>query len=115
MSVTCSNKYICDCDNLDSIVSMDSTSSTTQPSRSQSPSTPEPFAALDSISIRSELDLTSWYLSGMHTINDNALPLVVSDLPQHKTEDDRMLRLDELIEDHAYEEYVFTSLSKPIS
>lgn len=86
---------------------MDSTSSTTQPSRSPSPSTPEPSGALDPISIRSELDLTSpWYLSGMHTTKDNVLPLVSDAVytPQHKTEDDQMLRLDELIEDHAYEE-----------
>ena len=83
---------------------MDSTSSTTQPSRSPSPSTPEPSGALDPISIRSELDLTSsWYLSGMHTAKDNVLSDPVY-TPQHKTEDDRMLRLDELIEDHAYEE-----------
>lgn len=83
---------------------MDSTSSTTQPSRSPSPSTPESSGALDPISIQSELDLTSsWYLSGMHTTKENVLPLV-SDSGQHKSEDDRMLRLDELIEDHAYEE-----------
>jgi hypothetical protein len=42
----------------------------------------------------------------MHTTKDNVLPLVSDPVytPQHKTEDDRMLRLDELIEDHAYEE-----------
>ena len=84
---------------------MDSTSSTTQPSRSPSPSTPEPSVALDPISIRSELDLTSsWYLSGMHATKDNVLLSDPVYTPQHKTEDDRMLRLDELIEDHAYEE-----------
>jgi hypothetical protein len=85
---------------------MDSTSSTTQPSRSPSPATPEPSGALDPISIRSELDLTSsWYLTGMHTTKD-VLPLVSDSVytSQQKTEDDRMLRLDELIEDHAYEE-----------
>lgn len=87
--------------------SMDSTSSTTQPSRSPSPLTPEPSYALDPISIQSELDLTSsWYLSGMHTTKDNVPPLISNPLytSQHKTEDDQMLRLDELIEDHAYEE-----------
>jgi uncharacterized protein len=83
--------------------------STTQPSRSPSPSTPEPSGALDPISIRSELDFTSsWYLSGMHTTQDNLNVLSLESdpvyTPQHKTEDDRMLRLDELIEDHAYEE-----------
>ena len=88
---------------------MDSTSSTTQCSRSVSPSTPEPSSSLDPIAIQSELDLTSsssWYLSGMHTTKDNVLPLASDHVytPQHKTEDDRMLRLDELIEDHAYEE-----------
>jgi hypothetical protein len=83
---------------------MDSTSSTTQPSRSPSPSTPEPFDALDPITIQSELDLTSsWYLSSMHTTKDNVLPWVLDPL-QHKTEDDQMLPLDELIEQHAYDE-----------
>lgn len=86
---------------------MDSTSSTTQLSRSPSPSTPEPSDVLDPISIQSELDLTSsWYLSGMHTAKDSVSPWVSDPVYtlQHKTEDDQMLRLDELIEDHAYNE-----------
>lgn len=86
---------------------MDSTSSTTQPSRSPSPSTPEPSDILDPISIQSELDLTSsWYLSGMHTTKDNIPPWSSDPVYtlQHKTEDDHMLRLDELIEQHAYDE-----------
>jgi hypothetical protein len=90
-----------------SAYAMDSTSSTTQPSRSSSPSTPESSNALNLITIQSELDLTSsWHLSGMHTIKDN-IPPCVSDpvyTSQHKTEDNQMLRLDELIEDYAYEE-----------
>jgi hypothetical protein len=86
---------------------MDSTSSTTQCSRSVSPSTPEPSSALDPISIESELDLTSsWFLSGMNATKGNVLRLASDTVytPQNKTEDDRMLRLDELIEDYAYEE-----------
>lgn len=85
---------------------MDSTSSTTQPSRSPSPSTPESHA-LDPITIQAELDLSSsWYLSGVRTTKGNVPPWVLDPVctPQHKTEDDQMLRLDELIEDHAYEE-----------
>lgn len=90
-------------------LAMDSMSSTTQPSRSPSPSTPEPSEAdaLDPITIQSELDPTSsWYLSAMHTTENN-IPQWVSDplyTLQHKTEDDQMLRLDELIEQHAYDD-----------
>lgn len=87
---------------------MDSTSSTTQPSRSPSPSTPDPSHVLDPITIQSELNVTSsWYFSGMrHTTKDNVPPWLSDPVytPQHKTEDDQMLRLDELIEEHAYEE-----------
>lgn len=94
-------------------MSFSSSSAVATGSRSPSPLTPEAFDSLDPVAIHSDLDLAnSWYLSGMHPVKP------IDSQPQwdmetgefitsRKVEDDPMLRLDDLIEQHAYDECVF--------
>ncbi|KAF8973065.1 hypothetical protein BDZ97DRAFT_1779170 [Flammula alnicola] len=85
-----------------------SASSTTAPgSRSPSPLTPEPSDSLEPVTIQSELDFSSsWYLS-MHPTK-MSVPPWASDpsvyTTPHKSEEEHMLRLDDLIEQHAYDD-----------
>ncbi|EDR11860.1 uncharacterized protein LACBIDRAFT_313737 [Laccaria bicolor S238N-H82] len=86
---------------------MSSSSATAAGSRSPSPLTPEPSDSLDPVAIQSDLDLaSSWYLS-MHPTK-SSLPPWESDpslyLTPHKSEENQMLCLDELIEQHAYDD-----------
>ncbi|PPQ68038.1 hypothetical protein CVT25_014499 [Psilocybe cyanescens] len=85
---------------------MSTTSTTTPGSRSSSPLTPEPSESPEPVTIQGELDLTSsWYLSmqAKSTISPWASePSVYA--PPHKSEEEQMLRLDDLIEQHAYED-----------
>lgn len=74
-------------------------------SRSPSPSTPEPSDPLEAVNIQSELDLSSsWY----HSMHPNKMvpwasnPSIYNAM--HKAEEEQMLRLDDLIEQHAYDE-----------
>ncbi|KAG6881973.1 hypothetical protein C0992_013030, partial [Termitomyces sp. T32_za158] len=86
---------------------MSSSSSTaTTGSRSPSPSTPEAIDSLDSVAVQSDLD--SWYLSAMQQPKpfgaQTSWEMTPSTfLTPRKSEDDPMLRLDELIEQHAYD------------
>ncbi|KJA27887.1 hypothetical protein HYPSUDRAFT_130659 [Hypholoma sublateritium FD-334 SS-4] len=70
-------------------------------SRSPSPLTPEPSDSLE-VNIQSDLDLSSsWY-------NSTKMPPWASDplvySASHKPDEDHMLRLDDLIEQHAYDD-----------
>ncbi|CAA7261739.1 unnamed protein product [Cyclocybe aegerita] len=85
---------------------MSSSSTTAQGSRSPSPLTPETSESPKSVVIQSDLDLTSWYLS-MHPTKSvapqwSSNPAVY--MTPHKSEEEQMLRLDELIEQHAYDD-----------
>ncbi|TFK44341.1 hypothetical protein BDQ12DRAFT_593514 [Crucibulum laeve] len=91
---------------------MSSSSTTATGSRSPSPLTPEASDSLDPVAIQCDDDISSWYsmnpAKGPHAQwIDQSLYM-----PSHKSEDDQMLRLDELLEQHAYDEYAsFTSQS----
>lgn len=78
-------------------------------SRSPSPLTPEGTEFIDPIAIQSDLDLNSWYQS-MDPNKPQASWLIEPTLysPSKKLEDDQMLRLDDIIEQHAYDEYVLS-------
>jgi hypothetical protein len=92
-------------------LAMSTASSVAANSRSSSPLTPEPLSdCLELVSIQGDLDQTfsDWPLP-MYPAKA-ALPRWAADqalysTPQ-KVEEEQMLRLDELIERHAYEEYV---------
>jgi hypothetical protein len=90
-----------------------SSSATATGSRSPSPVTPEAFDSLDPVAIHSDLDLAnSWYLSAMHPVKPmDSQPqwdIEQADfIAPGKSENDHMLHLDDLIEQHAYEECVF--------
>lgn len=103
-----------------------SSSATATGSRSASPATPEAFDSLDPIAIHNDLD--SWYLSSMQPPKSSQWDINSPEfMVPRKTEDDQMLHLDELIEQHAYDEYVvllsslrsqficFTAPSHPLS
>lgn len=84
-------------------------------SRSPSPHTPEASDNVDPIVLQNDLDLASWFSNGkgisvgsefdvnMNAINDT----------NTKHEDDAMLRLDDLLERHAFEEYARSTLCDP--
>ncbi|KAG6860764.1 hypothetical protein C0995_007796 [Termitomyces sp. Mi166 len=89
-----------------------SSSATTTDSRSPSPSTPEAIDSLDP-AIQSQSDLDSWYQPkplGAQTPWEMTIP---DFLTSRKSEDDQMLRLDELIEQHAYDDSPVSSLNSP--
>jgi hypothetical protein len=97
---------------------MSASSTTATGSRSPSPLTPEASDSLEPIAIQSDLDLSSpWYRS-MHS-HPTKMPVLpwpsdpsVYTTP-HKSEEEQMLRLEELIERHAYDEYVSTLFHCP--
>lgn len=78
-------------------------------SRSPSPLTPEPSDNLEQVAIQSELDQASSWYHAMHSPK-SSIPQWGVDATMytsiHKSEEESMLRLDDLIEQHAYEEYV---------
>jgi len=87
-----------------------SSSSTTQDSRSPSPLTPEASDSIEPVTVHGDQDLLpSWY----HSMPSTKTP--VSPWPSdpsiyttpHKSEEENMLRLDDLIEQHAYDECVY--------
>jgi len=87
-----------------------SSPATANTSRSPSPVTPEPSDALESVAVRSDFDHSnSWYMHQLKSADSQSLwDIDTSDfISQTKTDDHQMLRLDDLIEQHAYEEYVF--------
>jgi uncharacterized protein len=96
-------------------MSFESSPATANTSRSSSPVTPEP---LESVAVRSDFDHTnSWYIPTMHQ-SVSLWDIDAADfISPTKTEDHQMLRLDDLIEQHAYEEYVLNvpSISEPLS
>ncbi|KAF8070677.1 hypothetical protein FPV67DRAFT_1488321 [Lyophyllum atratum] len=94
-----------------------SSSATAAGSRSPSPATPEAFDSLDPIAIHSDFDLSSsWHISsaqehkplGAHTPWDMNISEFIT---PRKSEDDQMLHLDELIEQHAYDDSPASSFS----
>lgn len=95
---------------------MSSSSSATAPgSRSSSPATPEPVESVESIAIQSLENLT-WYHNA-HSPK-TLQPILSWDMDSGalmvdsaKCEDNQMLRLDELLEQHAYEECVTILIS----
>ncbi|KAF5380460.1 hypothetical protein D9615_004629 [Tricholomella constricta] len=96
-----------------------SSSATATTSRSPSPATPEAFDSLDSIAIHSDLDLSSsWYLPSMQQHKPlgahAAWDMNTSDfVTSRKSEDDQMLHLDELIEQHAYDDSPASTFGSP--
>ncbi len=87
-------------------MSSSSSSATAYGSRSPSPHTPESSA--DSFDIaQQDIDIASWYTPE----HDKSAYLQFAWNPESlfhpaKSEDDAMLQLDDLIESHAYDEYV---------
>lgn len=86
---------------------------TANTSRSPSPLTPEPSDSVESVVVRTDLDHpNSWYTPmTMHQLkaadSQSLWDIDPTDfITPTKSEDHLMLRLDDLIEQHAYEEYV---------
>ncbi|KAG6813370.1 hypothetical protein H0H92_011636 [Tricholoma furcatifolium] len=87
-------------------MSSSSSSAAATTSRSPSPATPE---AIDSFDPTVQSDLDSWYISSMQQEKPMAIHLpwemtTPDFLTPRKSEDDKMLHLDELIEQHAYDD-----------
>jgi hypothetical protein len=85
---------------------MSSSSTAPSDSRSPSPLTPEASDSQDPVAIHTDFDsASSWYLSMDAKTGQMpwAPPAALYHTP-HKVEDNMMLRLDELIEQDAYEE-----------
>ncbi|KAF9478815.1 hypothetical protein BDN70DRAFT_879522 [Pholiota conissans] len=94
-----------------------SASTTATTSRSPSPLTPEASDSLEGIVIQSEIDLSSsWY--PMHPTK-MTIPPWGSDpsvyTTPHKAEEEQMLRLDDLIEQHAYDDSPSTGFSSIVA
>ena len=75
--------------------------------------TPEASDSLEPIGIQSDPDLSSTWYRSMHSPPSKMPVLPWTSDPSvyttpHKSEEEQMLRLEELIERHAYDEYVFT-------
>ncbi|KAG5638454.1 hypothetical protein H0H81_012519 [Sphagnurus paluster] len=96
-----------------------SPSATEAGSRSPSPATPEAFDLIEPIAIQSDLDLAnSWYMSSMHRHKQldahTSWDMNTSDfVTPRKSEDDAMLHLDELIEQHAYDDSPASTYGTP--
>ena len=80
-------------------------SATAAGSRSSSPSTSDAFHPLDLIATQS--DQHSEFLSSLHQLSASGQWDITPDfIVPAKLEDTQMLHLDELIDQHAYDEYV---------
>ncbi|KNZ80876.1 Protein MGA2 [Termitomyces sp. J132] len=93
-----------------------SSSAATTSSRSPSPLTPEAIDSYDPAAIQTDLD--SWYLSSLQQPKPSGAQfpweMTTSDfLTPRKSEDGQMLQLDELIEQHAYDDSPMSSLNSP--
>lgn len=95
-----------------------STTTATMDSRSSSPKTPETSDVHHNVTIHNELP--SWYRP--LPIAKDASPIGVCDGdPFQKPDDERMLQLDDIIQEHAYDEYAayhvlaFLQLISPVS
>jgi hypothetical protein len=103
---------------------MSSSSATATASRSPSPLTPESSDSLEQVAVHNDFELSSWYHSlrnGKSFTNqapwDSPLP-TYSD--PAKTSDEHMLCFNDLIDEHAYDEYAHSQcltllFNKPIS
>jgi hypothetical protein len=94
--------------------------STADTPRSSSPATPEPSDAPGPVAVRSDFDNSkSWHMHQLKSADVQSLwDIDTTDfIPSEKTEDHQMLRLDDLIETHAYEEYVvhIPSIADPLT
>lgn len=90
--------------------SMSSSPTTADASRSSSPMTPEPPDTVEPIAINnSEPDFSpSWFLSTSKPLSSpHTWEIVPSFITSGKPDEDQMLGLDELLEQHAYAESVF--------
>lgn len=97
-----------------------SSPTTTNTSRSSSPATPEASDALEAVAVRSDFNnSSSWYIHQLRSADVQSVwDIDTTDfISSTKTEDHQMLRLDDVIEQHAYEEYAFRvpSISDPLT
>ena len=72
-------------------------------SRSSSPETPETSDVPRNVTIHGELP--SWYRP-LHSVKDVSAITVWDGDPQ-KPDDERMLQLDDILQEHAYDEYAY--------
>ncbi|KAJ3749010.1 hypothetical protein DFH05DRAFT_1475162 [Lentinula detonsa] len=79
--------------------------SSSSTSRSPSPHTPSP-GPVDQVAVQTDLDRPSWYHNS---------PEEPSWTSNHKSEDTNMLQLDDLIQQHAYEDVDITQSPKPVT
>ncbi|KAJ3906805.1 hypothetical protein F5879DRAFT_999974 [Lentinula edodes] len=79
--------------------------SSSSASRSPSPHTPSP-GPVDQVAVQTDFDRPSWY---------NTSPEEPSWTSSLKSEDTNMLQLDDLIEQHAYEDVDITQSPRPVS
>jgi uncharacterized protein len=84
---------------------MSSSSATAPGSRSSSPATPEASDCLEPVAVHHDSEVSSWY----HAVqSDKVLSSWDTDAPFElglgKGDREDMLRLDDLIEEHAYDE-----------
>ncbi|KAJ7282910.1 hypothetical protein C8J57DRAFT_1173036 [Mycena rebaudengoi] len=88
-------------------MSSSSSAATGSDSRSSSPHTPEPSDPLDSVAIHSDFDVGPWYRSSGELLTPEPswqLDHTLQMNPQKYEEVDQILHLDDLIQQHAYDE-----------
>jgi uncharacterized protein len=88
-------------------MSSSSSSATAPASRSPSPLTPDVSDAIDPLSVQSDAEHTSsWVIATEISKARQSWGESMFALTQNKSDDEHILRLDDLIEPHAYHEYV---------
>lgn len=85
---------------------MSTTTAETMDSRSSSPETPETSDVPHSVTIRN--GLPSWYRPLPTAKNTSAIGIWDGD-PFQNPDDEHMLQLDDIIQEHAYDEYAYPS------
>lgn len=97
------------------ISSMSSSSATAADSRSPSPHTPDPSDSSQPVVVQADIDAAASWFIPMHHSQSKQPPWGSASavFPPHKLEDDQILRIDDLLEQHAFDEYAssYRSLS----
>ncbi|XP_006460767.1 hypothetical protein AGABI2DRAFT_220937 [Agaricus bisporus var. bisporus H97] len=94
---------------------MSSSSATAADSRSPSPHTPDPSDSSQPVVVQADIDAAASWFIPMHHSQSKQPPWGSASavFPPHKLEDDQILRIDDLLEQHAFDEYAssYRSLS----
>ena len=82
-----------------------SSPTTTSGSRSPSPRTPQSSPFAESAAFQADFDPTAAWFIAMHRPKSDTSLFV----QPHKFDDEQMLQIDDLLEQHAFDEYAITS------